>query len=251
MRCSGTTVTLPRLGTIRTHETTEALARKLAEGRARILSATVSRSSAGSCPSRWRSTVTSPIGIPGRGRRSGSMSVSKLVTAVDHRGRVIQVPGPRPLRTALRRLRRACRAHSRKQKGSANRRKSARRLARLHARITNCPSSKTCSACGMVKAKLSLTERVFRCERCGLVIDRDVNAAKNLFMLAVSGRGPGGAEVRGPHEAGLVGTPVRPSVMLGTRAIQGVPAKPASRGAKQEPGAAQAGKTGPPGNWWL
>jgi transposase len=54
------------------------------------------------------------------------------------------------------------------------------------------PSSKTCSDCGMVKAKLSLTERVFRCERCGLVIDRDVNAAKNLLVLAVSGRGPGG-----------------------------------------------------------
>jgi putative transposase len=74
MRCSGTTVTLPKLGTIRTHETTEALARKLAEGMARILSATISRSSAGSCPSPWRSTVTSPIGIPDRGRRSGSMS---------------------------------------------------------------------------------------------------------------------------------------------------------------------------------
>src|SRR5579875_1848496 len=43
MRGSGTTVTLPRLGTIRTRETTEALARKLAEGRAKILSATVSR----------------------------------------------------------------------------------------------------------------------------------------------------------------------------------------------------------------
>jgi putative transposase len=74
------------------------------------------------------------------------------------------------------------------------------------------PSSKTCSACGMVKAKLSLTERGFTCERCGLVIDRDVNAAKNLFLLAVSGRGPGGAEVREPHEAGLVGTPVRLSL---------------------------------------
>jgi putative transposase len=51
------------------------------------------------------------------------------------------------------------------------------------------PSSKTCSACGMVKAKLSLAERVFTCERCGLVIDRDVNAARNLLILAVSGRG--------------------------------------------------------------
>jgi hypothetical protein len=68
----------------------------------------------------------------------------------------------------------------------------------------------------MVKAKLSLTERVFTCERCGLVIDRDVNAAKNLFLLAVSGRGPGGAEVREPYEAGLVGTPVRPNWSGGT-----------------------------------
>jgi putative transposase len=74
------------------------------------------------------------------------------------------------------------------------------------------PSSKTCSAGGMVNAKLSLAERVFRCEGCGLVIDRDVNAARNLLVLAVSGRGACGAEVRGPHEAGLVGSPVRPSV---------------------------------------
>jgi transposase len=50
------------------------------------------------------------------------------------------------------------------------------------------PSSMTCSACGMVKAKLSLAEGIFTCERCGLVIDRDVNAARNLLVLAVSGR---------------------------------------------------------------
>jgi putative transposase len=41
----------------------------------------------------------------------------------------------------------------------------------------------------MVKAKLSLAERVFPCEGCGLAIDRDVNAARNLLILAVSGRG--------------------------------------------------------------
>ena len=40
------------------------------------------------------------------------------------------------------------------------------------------PSSKTCSACGAVKAKLALSERTYRCESCGLVIDRDVNAAR-------------------------------------------------------------------------
>ena len=41
-------------------------------------------------------------------------------------------------------------------------------------------SSKTCSQCGTVKATLSLDERVFHCEACGLAIDRDVNAAINL-----------------------------------------------------------------------
>lgn len=45
------------------------------------------------------------------------------------------------------------------------------------------PSSKRCSACGWMKAKLSLSERMFLCERCGLVIDRDLNAARNLTKL--------------------------------------------------------------------
>jgi putative transposase len=46
------------------------------------------------------------------------------------------------------------------------------------------PSSKTCSACGWVKAKLTLAERTFTCETCGLRIDRDLNAAHNLAKLA-------------------------------------------------------------------
>jgi putative transposase len=46
------------------------------------------------------------------------------------------------------------------------------------------PSSKTCSACGWVKAKLSLSERTFSCEACGLRVDRDLNAARNLAKLA-------------------------------------------------------------------
>ncbi|MDP4013198.1 MAG: IS607 family element RNA-guided endonuclease TnpB [Candidatus Nanopelagicales bacterium] len=42
------------------------------------------------------------------------------------------------------------------------------------------PSSKTCSGCGAVKAKLSLAERTYECEQCGIVIDRDLNAAINI-----------------------------------------------------------------------
>lgn len=48
------------------------------------------------------------------------------------------------------------------------------------------PSSKTCSGCGAVKAKLPLRVRVFRCDACGLVMDRDENAARNLVALAAA-----------------------------------------------------------------
>jgi putative transposase len=48
------------------------------------------------------------------------------------------------------------------------------------------PSSKTCSGCGYIKPKLGLSERTFICEECGLVLDRDVNAAMNLKVVAVS-----------------------------------------------------------------
>ena len=41
-------------------------------------------------------------------------------------------------------------------------------------------SSKMCSGCGRVKAKLSLSERTFNCDACGLSIDRDLNAAINI-----------------------------------------------------------------------
>ncbi|MFI6897669.1 IS607 family element RNA-guided endonuclease TnpB [Streptomyces sp. NPDC050256] len=46
------------------------------------------------------------------------------------------------------------------------------------------PSSKTCSRCGVVKAKLPLSVRVFECDACGLVLDRDENAGHNLLALA-------------------------------------------------------------------
>jgi putative transposase len=49
------------------------------------------------------------------------------------------------------------------------------------------PSSKTCSNCGSVKAKLTLRDRIFACDACGHTQDRDVNAARNLLSLAASG----------------------------------------------------------------
>lgn len=41
------------------------------------------------------------------------------------------------------------------------------------------PSSKICSSCGLIKEDLTLKDRVYRCE-CGLILDRDINAALNL-----------------------------------------------------------------------
>ena len=60
--------------------------------------------------------------------------------------------------------------------------KTARTGARLHVVDRWYPSSKICSACGAVKAKLSLNERVYRCDGCGLVMDRDLNAAVNILV---------------------------------------------------------------------
>ena len=258
VRCSGKTVTLTRIGTIASHEPTRKLARRLDNRTARILSATVSRTA-----QRWFVSFTVEIdrAIPERHARSGGavgidLGVKTLLTGVDDTGNVIRVAGPKPLRVSLRKLRRASRVHSRKELGSTNRRKSAARLARIHARVASIrvdalhkatsglaaryetiviedlnvagmvrnrplaraisdqgfgharlmlgykttwnggqlivagcffPSSKMCSGCGAVKAKLTLSERTYSCDACGLAIDRDVNAARNLLKLAASG----------------------------------------------------------------
>ena len=42
------------------------------------------------------------------------------------------------------------------------------------------PSSRTCSVCGCIKKDLKLSDRTYHCSDCGLVIDRDYNAAINL-----------------------------------------------------------------------
>ncbi|MGW5363822.1 RNA-guided endonuclease InsQ/TnpB family protein, partial [Actinopolymorpha pittospori] len=86
------------------------------------------------------------------------------------------------------------------------------------------PSSKTCSGCGTVKAKLALAERTYTCQACGLILDRDANAARNLAALAAqTTAGSGPVAARGANQK--------------TR-IRGQVAK------KREPGTAPAGKTG-------
>ena len=79
------------------------------------------------------------------------------------------------------------------------------------------PSSKTCSNCGTVKAKLSLSERTFNCDACGTSMDRDLNAAINI---KVAGSAPETLNARG-------GDVRRTSVPLG--ALTSVKREPSGR----------------------
>ncbi|HET9655711.1 MAG TPA: IS607 family element RNA-guided endonuclease TnpB [Kineosporiaceae bacterium] len=81
-------------------------------------------------------------------------------------------------------------------------------------------SSKTCSECGAVKAKLALSEREWTCTACGTVLDRDANAAVNLVRLAASAADSNGR-----------GAQVSPG-LAGRSAV------------KRQPGTATAGQTG-------
>lgn len=49
------------------------------------------------------------------------------------------------------------------------------------------PSSKTCNSCGAIKDELKLSERLYVCEHCGAVEDRDLNAAKNILTAGQAG----------------------------------------------------------------
>jgi putative transposase len=46
------------------------------------------------------------------------------------------------------------------------------------------PSSKTCSECGWINKDLTLNNREFICQECGMVEDRDLNAAKNILKIS-------------------------------------------------------------------
>jgi putative transposase len=87
-------------------------------------------------------------------------------------------------------------------------------------------SSKTCSGCGAVRAKLLLSERAYVCTECGKVADRDLNAALNLAEFGnrlIAGSGPEISNGRGADlKTGLA------------RQVA----------VKRQPGTAQAGQTG-------
>jgi len=253
-------VQLPRIGVIRTHESTRKLARRVDAGTARIRSAVVSR-----CRGRWLVSFSAEVTRqdPPPARPGGVVGVDLGVKslAVLSTGEI--VPNPRHLEVAQRELRRLQRQASRRRGAdkrtraapSARWRKTQARITRLHAAVASArrdglhklstrladthgtivvedlnvagmmsskrlarhvagagmgefrrqvtykaawrggrvavadrwyPSSKTCSGCGAVKAKLRLSERTFTCGQCGHALDRDLNAALNLAALVSS-----------------------------------------------------------------
>ena len=75
------------------------------------------------------------------------------------------------------------------------------------------PSSKTCSACGIVNAKLK-RERHWRCEFCGAAHDRNLNAAVNLRNLLTLPAGSG-VMLRDGKPLGQTCFATKPARMIG------------------------------------
>jgi putative transposase len=242
-------IQLPRIGVLRSHESTRKLARRLECGTARILAATVSRQA-----DRWFVSFTVEVqrAVLLSNDKTGVVGVDVGIRHLAVLSNGAPIPNPRALERSLRKLRQINRELARRQPGSRRRRRTRCRLARIHVRAANVrrdglhrvttnlatqygtvvvedlniagllgnrrlaraltdtgmgelprmltykchwygsrlvvadrfyPSSKMCSACGWVKAKLTLGERTFNCAECGVALDRDLNAARNLAKL--------------------------------------------------------------------
>lgn len=137
-------VSLPKIGVLTVRECTRKLRRMLRKGRAKILFATVSHEFGG----RWRVSLNVEAADlhPARRHADGAAhapigldrGLKTFAVLADVDGREIElIDAPRPLRNELRKLRKLSREHSRKKKGSNNRRRARARLSKLHQRIGN------------------------------------------------------------------------------------------------------------------
>ena len=62
----------------------------------------------------------------------------------------------------------------------------AERAGRIVIEVDPRNTSKMCSRCGNINKELTLKDRTYHCEACGLKMDRDHNAAKNIYGLGMS-----------------------------------------------------------------
>lgn len=135
-------VALPGVGKVHTAEDMSWLTGRIADGRARVIGATV-REQAG----RWWVSFQLEIDRTGINERRAVSSdapacgidvgVKTFATIMDDDGVVTEIHAPKPLKAALRKLRRAGKAVSRKQLGSSNRAKAVKQLARVHLQVAN------------------------------------------------------------------------------------------------------------------
>ncbi len=71
---------------------------------------------------------------------------------------------------------------------SANRGRRVLKLDRFE------PTTQVCSECGQ-RQPMPLKERTYRCDDCGLVLDRDHNAARNIYRVGASTLGLDGVRL--------------------------------------------------------
>lgn len=133
-------VTLPRIGTVGTHENTRRLERLIAKDRARVLAATVTRRGTRLVVA-FRVAVARPIRPRVRepeSRVGVDVGVRVLATIAEATGHVVErVENPRPLDAALTQLRHLCRQRSRRTKGSRRYDQTQHQITRLHRRIAD------------------------------------------------------------------------------------------------------------------
>lgn len=133
-------ITVPVVGTVRTHENTRRLQRLIANGRGRVLAISVRRNG-----TRLDASVRVLVRRPQQPRVASPESrvgvdvgVRRLATIAADDGQVIeQVANPRPLDAALRELRQVSRARSRCTKGSRRYRERTTQISRLHRRVND------------------------------------------------------------------------------------------------------------------
>jgi putative transposase len=133
-------LTLPVIGTVRTHENTRRIERLIMKGRARVLAISVRRNG-----TRLDASVRVVVQRPQQpgGALAGSrvgvdVGVRRLATIADADGAVLeQVSNPRPLDAALRELRHLSRARSRCTKGSRRYRERTTQISRCHRRVND------------------------------------------------------------------------------------------------------------------
>lgn len=180
-------LTLPVVGTVRTHENTRRVERLIRAGRARVLAISVRRNGT-RLDASVRVVVKRPqqAGVVRPDSRVGvDVGVRRLATVATADGTVIErVENPRPLDNALRELRHVSRARSRCVKGSRRYRERSTALSRLHRRVNDVRAYHL----HVLTTRLAKTH--------GRIVVERLDTAGMLRQKGLPGLAPGGVDSR-------------------------------------------------------